>query len=42
MKRIFISTILILTTIGFMSAQKNKSQTTELNRPKLVVGIVVD
>ena len=38
MKRIWISTILILTTISLSYAQKNS----KLERPKLVVGIVVD
>jgi len=38
MKRIWISTILILTTISLSFAQKNS----KLERPKLVVGIVVD
>jgi len=42
MKRICISTIVILTTISLLFAQRNKPQTSQLKRPKLVVGIVID
>jgi predicted AlkP superfamily pyrophosphatase or phosphodiesterase len=42
MKKIFTLTILIVLTAGLLSAQKKKVQNTQLERPKLVVGIVVD
>jgi predicted AlkP superfamily pyrophosphatase or phosphodiesterase len=42
MKKIFALTILLLFTTGLLFAQKNKTKNTQLERPKLVVGIVVD
>lgn len=42
MKKTFIPIILLLITSYLLAAQKNKTQNTQLERPKLVVGIVVD
>jgi predicted AlkP superfamily pyrophosphatase or phosphodiesterase len=42
MKKTFIPIILLLTTSYLLASQKNKAQNTQLERPKLVVGIVVD
>jgi len=42
MKKIFTLAILIVMTAGLLSAKKNQVQNTQLERPKLVVGIVVD
>jgi predicted AlkP superfamily pyrophosphatase or phosphodiesterase len=42
LKRFFIPTTLLLMACSLLSAQKNKPQKTQLERPKLVVGIVVD
>lgn len=41
-KRYFLLTILFLTMVSLVPAQTTRKQSTQLERPKLVVGIVVD